>query len=387
MAAPALGGRKAIASLSRSHADPVGHVDWGLLVTVVALGGFGLVAIYTARFTSITLAGEDPMYFVKRQALALALGTVAMATVMLIDYRRLRDFALFFYVGTSVMLAGLLAVGQIRNGTQAWFQVGPFQLQPSELAKVTLIFLLAAFLANERNPGVPFQRFVGSLVILAIPAGLVMLQPDLGTASVLVACTMGVLLVAGASWKHIALVTLLAVISVGVVYGTGIMDRYQYDRIAAFIDQKPNENNKDIIFQVRNSKAAISQGGITGEGYLKGTMTNGGYVPENHTDFVFSAIGEQFGLVGAGLLLVLYGFLALRIWRIAQMSKDVFGTLICAGALTLLVWHVFENVGMNMGIMPVTGIPLPMISYGGSATVAFLVLMGLVESVHMRRYA
>jgi rod shape determining protein RodA len=176
-------------------------------------------------------------------------------------------------------------------------------------------------------------------------------------------------------------------VSVGVVYSTGIMDRYQYDRIAAFIDQKPNENNKDIIFQVRNSKAAISQGGLTGEGYLKGTMTNGGYVPENHTDFVFSAVGEQFGLAGCGLLLALYAFLALRIWRIAGMSKDVFGTLICAGALALLVWHVFENVGMTMGIMPVTGIPLPMVSYGGSATVAFLVLMGLVESVHMRRYA
>jgi rod shape determining protein RodA len=386
MAAPTLT-RKPIASLSRSHADPSGHVDWGLLFAVGALAAFGLVAIYSARHTSLTLAGGDPMYYVRRQSTALGLGAVAMVVVMVIDYRRLRDFALFFYIGTCVLLAGLLVLGQVRNGAQAWFQVGPFQLQPSEFAKVTLIFLLGAFLANDRNPGVPFPRFVASLVVLAVPAALVLLQPDLGTASVLVACTMGILLVAGASWKHIALVTLLTVLSIGVVYGTGIMDRYQYDRIAAFLDQKPNENNKDIIFQVRNSKAAISQGGITGEGFLQGSMTNGGYVPENHTDFVFSAVGEQFGLVGCGLLLVLYGFLAVRIWRTAQLSKDIFGSLICAGALALLVWHVFENVGMNMGIMPVTGIPLPLISYGGSATIAFMVLMGLVESVHMRRYA
>jgi rod shape determining protein RodA len=386
MAAPTLT-RKPIASLSKSHADPSTHVDWGLLFAVFAIAAIGLVSIYSARYTSFTLAGLDAYYYVKRQALAIAVGIIGMAIAMLVDYRRLRDFTVILYLGTAGLLAAVLVLGRVNNGTQGWFDVGPFQLQPSEFAKVTLVMALAAFIANERNPGVPFPRFVGSLALLAVPAGLVLLQPDLGTASVLVAITMGVLLVAGASWRHIALVTGLALVSVVVVVGTGTLDHYQQERLAAFLDQKPTEANKDIVFQVQNSKAAISHGGITGDGYLDGTMTNGGYVPENHTDFVFSAIGEQFGLVGCSVLLVLYAFLALRIWRTAQLAKDQLGALICAGALALLTWHVFENVGMTMGITPVTGIPLPLVSYGGSATVAFLVLMGLVESVHMRRYA
>jgi rod shape determining protein RodA len=386
VAAPTLT-RKPIASLARSHADPTTHVDWALLVATAALAAFGVLAIYTARYTSISLAGADTLYYVKRQGLALLLGIVLMVGTMLVDYHRLRELAIVAYVGTIALLVGVLVRGKVTNGAQAWYQIGPFQLQPSELAKVTLVLVLAAYLSGDRVTGVPFPRFVLALALVAVPAGLTLLQPDLGTASVLVVITMGVLLVAGADWRHIALVTALAVITLGVVVGTGTMDTYQKDRIASFLQQTPNANNKDLVYNVNNSKAAISLGGVTGTGYLKGSLTNGGYVPENHTDFVFSAIGEQFGMVGSGLLLLLYAFISLRIWRTAQLAKDQLGALLCAGALAVLVWHVFENVGMNMGIMPVTGIPLPFVSYGGSSTIAFCILIGLVESVHMRRYA
>jgi rod shape determining protein RodA len=217
----------------------------------------------------------------------------------------------------------------------------------------------------------------------------VLVQPDLGTASALVVIAMAILLVAGAQWKHIALVTAMAVISGALLIGTGQLARDQQDRLTVYVSQDSTPRTpeqKRAQYQLANAKAAIADGGLTGQGYLNGAYTNGAYVPEQHTDFVFSAIAEQFGLVGSVVLLALYGFVILRMWRIARLAKDQLGALIATGALALVAWHVFENVGMNMGLVPVTGIPLPLVSYGGSSVVAFLVLVGLVESVHMRRF-
>jgi rod shape determining protein RodA len=383
-------GRKPLGLLSRSPADPRAHVDWALIVGVLLLVGGGMVAIYTATYQNRTIAGLDTLYFVKRQGLALAGGLVAMAVVMLFDYRKLREWSLVLYLGTLVLLAAVLVVARARNGVDAWFDVGPFQLQPSEFAKVVLVLVLAGYLARERQSGeLTFPRFVTALGLVAIPAGLVLVQPDLGTASALVVIAMAVLLVAGGHWRHIALISAMALLSAVVLIGTGQLDRAQQNRLSNFLSQDEVPRNKaeaDAQRQVTNSKAAIADGGVTGRGYLNGDYTNGAYVPEQHTDFVFSAIAEQFGLVGSAVLLAVYGFVLLRIWRIARLAKDPLGTLIAVGALALIAWHVFENVGMNMGLMPVTGIPLPFVSYGGSSCVAFLVLIGLVESVHMRRF-
>jgi rod shape determining protein RodA len=379
--------RSPIDSLARNPADPRQHVDWAMTALVLVLAGIGLAAVYSARYQSLVLAGLDPMFYLERQMLAVGVGSAAMVVVALVDYRRLRDFAPFFYLGSCAVLAVVLVMGRASKGAQAWLEFGPVQFQPSEFAKVALVLMLASFLANDRlGPVVPFPRFVGALALLALPAGLVLLQPDLGSASVLVAITMGILLIAGANFRHILLVSVLMLVSAGVVMGTGTLDKYQQDRLTAFVQQSPTPENRDIILQVRNSKTAIAQGGLTGHGWLKGPLTNGGYVPEQHTDFIFSAVAEQFGLAGAGLVLTLYALLGLRIWRTARLSKDMLGTLIAAGALTMLIWHVFENVGMTMGLTPVTGIPLPLLSYGGSSTVAFFLLVGLVQSVHMRRF-
>jgi rod shape determining protein RodA len=225
------------------------------------------------------------------------------------------------------------------------------------------------------------------LSILALPAALTLLQPDLGTTSALCASCMGILLVAGARARHILVCTVLALIAVVVLLGTNQLKDYQQARLNAFVN--PTSTDKTVVklrYQIDESKLAIGNGGLTGQGYLQGVQTNGLHVPEQHTDFVFTAVAEQFGFVGSALLLAAYALLVVRIWRTAQLSKDVLGTLICAGAVSMLVWQVFQNVGMTMGIMPVTGIPLPLLSYGGSSTIAFLALMGLVENVHMRRY-
>jgi rod shape determining protein RodA len=383
--------RKPIATMSRNPADPRSHVDWGLIGGTVLIAAIGLLAIFTATYQNRSMAGLDTLYFVKRQGLALAVGLVGMVAVMLIDYRKLRELGLRIYLATLALLAAVLIVARARNGIEAWFDLGPFQLQPSEFAKVALVLVLAGYVANERSQGgpVPFPRFVTALAIVAIPAALVLVQPDLGTASALVVIAMAILLVAGASWRHIALITGMAVLSAALLIGTGQLARDQQDRLTAFLSQESTPRTpeqKRVQYQLNNAKAAIADGGLTGQGYLEGAYTNGAYVPEQHTDFVFSAIAEQFGLVGSVGLMAVFGFVLFRIWRIARLAKDQLGTLIAVGAMALIAWHVFENIGMTMGLMPVTGIPLPLVSYGGSSCVAVLVLIGLVQSVHMRRF-
>ena len=225
---------------------------------------------------------------------------------------------------------------------------------------------------------------------MAVPAGLVLVQPDLGTASALVVIAMAVLLVAGAHWRHIALISAMALLSAVVLIGTGQLDRAQQNRLSNFLSQDEVPRNKaeaDAQRQVTNSKAAIADGGVTGRGYLNGDYTNGAYVPEQHTDFVFSAIAEQFGLVGSAVLLAAYGFVLLRIWRIARLAKDPLGTLIAVGALALIAWHVFENVGHDHGDHAGHRHPAAVRLLRRLVDcVAFFVLIGLVQNVHMRRF-
>lgn len=390
--------RRQVEALRRHPNDPRQHVDWVLFAAAAGLAAAGLLAIYSARHQSLSVAGLDPYFYVKRQAMAVGAGVLAMIAVLLVDYRRWRDYAVWLYLGTCLMLGAVLVVGRANNGAVAWFDIGGFQLQPSEFAKITLILILASYLATtSKGESLPFNRFVVALLLTIIPVGLTLAQPDLGTASVMIAIAMGVLLVAGAQIRHILVITVMALLTIGVLVGTGQLDKYQQDRLLNFIRNNSSitvtkantelENRlRESARQVDNSEAAISKGGLAGEGFLNGSMTNGGYVPEQHTDFVFSAIGEQFGLFGTVLVLLLYGLLGFRIYRTAKLAGDLLGSLIAAGALTLMAWHVFQNIGMTMGIMPVTGIPAPLLSYGGSSTVAFLALVGLVQNVHMRRF-
>jgi rod shape determining protein RodA len=383
-------------SLGKSHtrdeaSTPFRHVDWALLLMTAMLAGSGIVALWSQQ----QAIGKKPEALINKQGIALALGALGMFIIMSIDYRKLREYAHYFYIAICLALVAVRFVGIAHGGANAWFKFGPLELQPSELAKVTLVLMIATYAADDRGEKLPYDRFVKSLIIVGIPVAIVFkLQRDLGTASTMIAIAMGVLLMAKAPVKYIALITALTVMTIIGLVQSGYYESYQKDRLTSFIvvNQKPDscsrakQKEADVIQQVCYARQAVTLGRVTGAGFGKGLITGSGLVAVQDSDFIFSAISEQFGLIGSGALLLLYLLILLRCIRIAQIANDHAGSLIAVGAATLICWHVFENVGMNIGIMPATGIPLPLVSYGGSSSIAFLVLLGLVQSVHMRRY-
>jgi rod shape determining protein RodA len=337
--------------------------------------------------------GTDPdsydTSFLRKQVLFIVVGVICMVAVTLVDYRRLRDFAWLPYVGVLVALALVVSsLGEEVRGTQAWFQIGPFQLQPAEFAKVAVILAVAAALAG-REPPLRARHLLVALALIAVPTGLIMVQPDLGTALVFVAIAMGMLLMAGARARHIVVLTAVGVIGVVAVLNSGVLEDYQRDRLSGFLQPNETQDLADLQsadYNADQSKATIASGGISGKGFLEGTQTRLGFVPEQHTDFIFTALGEELGFVGCATALALFGLICARIWRTAQIAQDRLGMLICVGVLSMLVFQIFQNVGMTMGIMPITGITLPFMSYGGSSTIAFWIAIGLVLNVHMRRF-
>ena len=357
------------------RADPV------LIVTSFILAALGTVMIYSATRDQLALNGEDPRYWLKRQLAFVVIGAVIMVGVIMLDYRRLEQLSTILYVGTVLALLAVLAIGHSSQGAQRWFSLGPFQLQPSEFATLILIIAIATYCAR-RPEGLEFRDLVRMVLLAVIPMILVIKQPDLGTAILMAVVLMVMLAMAGMPGRYLILLIVGAVIVTVVALKLGLLQEYQIQRLTGFIS--PNGQGQTVHYNVTQAKNAIANGGIFGKGLFRGTSTNLAYVPEQQTDFIFSAVGEQLGFVGAGVLLLLYGVLAWRILRTAQLARDTYGRLICAGVFALLVFSVFENVGMNMGIMPVTGIPLPFLSYGGSAMIAFFAAIGLVSSVHIR---
>jgi rod shape determining protein RodA len=361
------------------------HVDVVLLAVVAAITGLGMLMIYSSTRARQASAGLDPGYFLKRQALFVAVGVVVMVLVTLVDYQVLRDMAPAIY-GASV-LALLLVVsplGTNNRGAQAWFQLGPYQFQPAEFGKLALIIALAAYCATHRDD-LDTNRLATALGIATIPLVLIYLQPDVGTGMVFVAALMAILLVGGASPRQILILSLIGVTGIVLVLELGVLKQYQEERLAAFLD--PQEDVQRTAYNLNQSKTAIANGGVGGKGLFQGTQTNLSFVPEQHTDFIFTAVGEELGFVGAATLLGLFGLVMWRIWRAAVTAKDQFGTLVCVGVLAMLVFQVFENVGMTMGITPIAGIPLPFMSYGGSSVIAVFAAVGLVLNVQMRRYS
>jgi rod shape determining protein RodA len=359
------------------------HVDLVLLATAGAVSALGALMILSST------RGTDPdvydLSFLRKQVLFLVMGVVGMVLVTLVDYRRLRDFAWLPYAVVMALLALVVSpLGKEQRGTQAWFQLGAFQLQPSELAKVTVILAVAAVLASSDVP-LRARRLGLALLLFAAPTALIMLQPDLGTALVFVAIAMGMLLIAGARARHIVVLTAVGVIGVVAVLNSDVLEDYQRDRLSGFLDS----DDQDVQAEAYNSdqsRAAIASGGTSGKGLFEGTQTRLGFVPEQHTDFIFTAVGEELGFVGSTTVLGLLALMCVRIWRTAQIARDRLGTLICVGVLSMLMFQIFQNVGMTMGIMPITGITLPFMSYGGSSVVASWLAIGLVLNVHMRRF-
>lgn len=377
------GTTRSAASMRRNPAAAWRHVDLILLGTVVAIALIGTLMVFSAT------RGSDPDNIqtgtLQRHLVFLLTGGTAMALVSMVDYRRFRDWALIAYVGVSALLLLVISpLGTEVNGAQAWFQIGGFQLQPSELSKVAVILVLAS-LGAQFSGDIDLRRLALLLAVPGFPLMLIMAQPDPGTAMVLVAITMGVLLVSGVRAKHIAALTLLGLSALVFVLNSGLLEDYQKNRLTVFLN--PGAGLREEAYNLNQSKIAIGSGGVLGKGIFKGTQTQLDIVPEQHTDFIFTAVGEELGFLGAATLLVLFGILCWRIWRIAQLSRDQLGLLLCVGVLSMIVFQMFQNAGMTMGIMPITGIPLPLVSHGGSSTIALFAGLGLVQNVHMRRFS
>lgn len=372
-----------LGNIRRSGGDPSRNIDWTILFSVAGLGLIGAFAIYSATFWKI--AG-DPYWFTVRQVLFLIVAALVLVAVMAFDYTFLRERAFFLYGCSIVALVLVLSVGALRGGARLSFDFGPILFQPAEFAKPAVVVALAAYFAEYRDETMSYSRFIGGLLIVGVPVILVIAQPDLGSASVLIIGALAILLMAGAKLRYLLMISALSIVTVAAAVVSGIVDRYQLRRIEAFFNQNSTEEDlRNLVLQVRFAKRAVSTGGWFGKGYLDAPLTNGKFIPVQQSDFIFSAVAEQFGLIGGGVVLALFGLLLFRIWRVAHLSRDLFGTYICAGVFGVIGWHIFQNIGMTMGIMPVTGVPLPFVSYGGSSLVAFAMLIGLVESVHMRR--
>lgn len=376
-----------LGNIKRGITAPTRSIDWVLMAAVGALTTIGVFMVYSATRPRLISRGSDPFSFAQRQVAFIIVALVAMAVVMWFDYVQLHGNANLLYAGTIFLLVLVLVTGAVIGGARLSFDLGPISVQPSELSKVTTLVLLAGYLARGDTEEVTYEMFIRSLFIVGVPVVLIAVEPDLGSASVVVAMAMGVLLVAGARTRYIVLVTSLSVASVVAGVVSGVVRDYQLQRITGFLNQNSDSASlQQLITQVRFAKRAVATGGFFGKGYLEGPLTNGRFIPVQSTDFVFSAVGEQFGMLGCGIVLALFALVLYRIFRIARLAEDRLGTLVCTGVFTMILWQAFQNIGMTMGITPVSGVPLPFVSYGGSHTVAFAMMIGLVQSVHMRRF-
>ncbi len=369
-----------LGNIRASPADPTRNIDWVLLTVQIALTVIGCFIVFSASRTRVV---DDPYAFVTRQVIFAIASVAIMAIVMAFDYEFWKDRARFLYGLTLVALIFLFLLGIASGENRISFDLGPFNFQPAELAKFTTLLMLASYLAEERSDEVSYARFLGGLIIVGAPAVLVIIQPDLGSASVIVSLAMGVLLVAGAKARYIGLITVMSIATVFAAFVGRLVNDYQAARIRALLN--PSAAGLDDTYQAENAMRAIGTGGVWGKGWLQGPLTNGKDIPVMWADFPFAAVGEQFGLVGCAVLLALFAVVLMRIWRIATLSRDLLGTYICAGVFTMLLWQSFQNIAMTLRIMPVTGLPLPFISYGGSGLIVYWAMFGLVQSVHMRR--
>jgi rod shape determining protein RodA len=362
--------------------------DIVLAVATVFVAGVGVIMVYTATKGSLLAQGEDPKSYLKKQALYVVLGIVAMVAVALFDYRRLEPIAMVLYGVIVLALLGVFVIGASAQGAARWFTLGPIQLQPSEFAVVAVILAVAAYCDRRTEEGLAWKDVFKLLILAGIPIVLVMAQPDLGTAIIMLMVLLVMLAVAGLPARILIMLIVGVVLVFLVAVETGLLHHYQIARLTTFLHPNSTSNNpfvQSANYNLQASTRTIGSGGFFGSGIGHGTQTNLGYVPEAQTDFIFTAVAEQLGFVGAAGLLALLGIIAWRILRVAGTSRDIFGRLVGTGLFTFVAFSVFQNSGMTMGIMPITGIPLPFVSYGGTAVLCFFMCVGLALSIGARR--
>jgi rod shape determining protein RodA len=365
---------------------PLRGVDPVVVAATFGLVTVGLVAVYSSKLATLTAQGLAPTTFLSRQLVAAGIGLVLMIAATVFDYRRLRAFIPLGYLVTLLLLALVLTpLGTSVRGSQRWISLIGFQVQPSEMMKIALLLALA-MLFNETE-GTPGLGRTGVAIVLAVvPLALVFAQPDLGTSMVYLWLTGIVLLVSGVRVRYLLLLAGMGAATFVLGLRTELIRDYQLQRLTVFLGaDAPDADFQGALFQTRQSMIAIGSGGTYGRGLFEGTQTALAYVPDNHTDFIFTVVGEELGFIGAASVLGLFAILLWRALAIASQVVDRDAMIIAAGVAGILLMQVFVNVGMTLGIMPVTGLPLPFLSYGGTSLIAWMTMMGLLLNVNLRR--
>ena len=363
------------------------RLDWILMLAVAGLLAIGTMLVWSATVHRDTLTGGDPEAYLKKQLVNIAIGIVLGTMIIATDHRWVRILAPLVYVASVVGLVLVIVMGTTINGSRSWLMLGGMSVQPAEFAKLAVVIGMALLVA-ERTEGSWRQRHVrhldvlGMLAIASVPAALIMLQPDLGTMLVLSATVFGVVAISGAPRRWLVGLAGGAVATAVVAVQAGVLKDYQVDRFMAFTN--PGLDPRGAGYNTEQARIAIGNGGVFGQGLFDGSQTQSGFVPEQHTDFIFTVAGEELGLVGSAVLIGLLGVVLWRALTIAMRAEDLFGRLAAGGVAVWFGFQAFQNIGMCLGIMPVTGVPLPLVSYGGSSMFAGLMAIGLLQNIHLR---
>jgi len=371
----------------RSATSGFGNFDKLLNFAVVGLLLIGTMLVYAGTREWFRSYGLDPEYYFKRHTLNIIIGGLLAYGTTLIDYRLLRAYTPIVWLAAvfGLIIVLIPGLGSEINGAQAWISLpGGFQLQPAELAKIAIIVGMAMILADrDQSDKDPTDLDVlKALAIAAVPVLLIVAQPDLGTVLIISAAVVGMIGASGAPARWVIGLLLAAIVGVFAAVQTGAVSSYQVARLQSFVD--PSADPQATGYQLRQSRITIGSGGLLGKGLFEGPQTNGRFVPEQQTDFIFTVAGEELGFVGCSIILFLYTLFFIRAFAICRRSSDLFGRLVCIGVIAWFAFQTFENIGMTMGLMPMTGVPLPFLSYGGSSMFANLIGVGLLQNVHAR---
>jgi len=361
--------------------DPVLTIAVGLLLFI------GTLLVYAATRDWYARNGLDPQYYLKRHVINIAIGALLAYGTTVIDYRLLRAYTpIFWGLGVLGLIAVLIpGLGTTVNGARAWISLpGGFQIQPAELVKIAIIIGMSLLLSERTHDSdEPTSRDVlQALVVAGIPALLIIVQPDMGTVFIISASVITIIAVSGAPSRWVVGLLVLAILVAVVATKTGVISEYQLNRLQTFVD--PTADSKGAGYQLRQARITVGSGGLIGTGLFNGPQTNGRFVPEQQTDFIFTVAGEELGFLGSGLIIFLYLLILMRAFAIARRTSDPFGRLMVTGVIAWFAFQIFENIGMTLGLMPMTGVPLPFISYGGSSMFATLIGFGLLQNVHAR---
>ncbi|MBL4935214.1 rod shape-determining protein RodA [Clostridium sp. YIM B02515] len=353
------------------------ELDFGVIIVAIIIVLFGAINIFSATHNKFGF------YYFKLQIVWLIIGLGIMYAIILFDYSLIMNYATLIYWASIIFLLINDTLGKVTNGARSWISLGSRGIQPSEFAKIGMIIILAKKLEDMEGNINNIKNFLVLCFYALVPMALIVIQPDMGMTMVCFFIVLGIFYIAGLNSKVIAWGFGAVAAAIAVLWNTPVMQGYWKTRLTSFLSPEADELGTGL--QLISSLIGIGSGGLFGKGFLKGTQVSGGFIPEAFNDFIFAVVGEEWGLIGAAFLLILYGILIYRLIKIAHVSKDIFGSILCVGIISTFMFSILQNIGMTIGIMPITGITLPLMSYGGSSILTYFISLGLVLNVGMRK--